>query len=333
MVAPEAGIAIVAANTSPACPDNQEIAEVEDDVPANPLVIVVEPEPQAEIEMALSPASDHAARSSCPTSATTWQADGSRTAGLAEAPSSVLNLAASARLFHAEDGRFLAQVPVDGRSEVYARRPVILNGIENFVTRGDMCDRCVSCTCRGSCPRPAVPKRTSGGRFTPITRGSWVACSMALSPPAGDASLRLAESPRMADFARWGEAFVRVRGCGDGTFLATYNENRKDATDVILDDSPLAKVLLEVAQAAGHYSASPAAMHTRLAECSPANGSRHRRLAKNLVAFSNEIRRIAPQLHLHGCSITFDRTNNGRIITVSGSNSSAGQATRSDPLD
>ena len=52
----------------------------------------------------------------------------------------------------------------------------------------------------------------------------------------------------MADYATWGEAVGRGLGWGPGSFLSTYTDNRKEATLTDLLDSPLGKVLLQVAR-------------------------------------------------------------------------------------
>ena len=70
-------------------------------------------------------------------------------------------------------------------------------------------------------------------------------------------SVDLKELPRMADFAEWGEAVGRGLGWGANKFLATYNENRKEATDLILDISPVAPLLLLIAKKQVDWSGTP----------------------------------------------------------------------------
>ena len=57
-------------------------------------------------------------------------------------------------------------------------------------------------------------------------------------------SVQLPELPRMADYAEWGEAVSRGLGWPAGEFLSTYNDNRKDATRALLDDSAVARIVL-----------------------------------------------------------------------------------------
>jgi hypothetical protein len=205
----------------------------------------------------------------------------------------------------------------DDRSVVHARRPVILNGIEDFVTRGDLRDRSVFL----HLPRIAPAVRLAEGEFWQAFRGDYprilggildgIVAGMSKLP-----SVRLAESPRMADYARWGEAFARGAGWGEGTFLATYNDNRTDATYAILDDSPLAMVLLHVASIRPIWTTSPIEMHAALTSMVDKKVAASARWPKTLRAFCNQLRAIAPVLRLQGCSITFNRKHAGRSITV-----------------
>ena len=51
----------------------------------------------------------------------------------------------------------------------------------------------------------------------------------------------------MADFARLGEAVGGAPGWPVGTFVATYNANRRESTVMVLEESMLAMVLLDCA--------------------------------------------------------------------------------------
>jgi hypothetical protein len=175
----------------------------------------------------------------------------------------------------------------DDRSVVQARHPVILNGIEEFVTRGDLRDRSVFL----HLPRIAPAARRAEGEFWRAFRGDYprilggildgIVAGMSKLP-----SVRLAESPRMADYAKWGEAFARGAGWGEGMFLTTYNDNRKDATDAILDDSPLATILLQVARIRPIWTTSPVEMHAALTSMVDKKVAASARWPKTLRAFN-----------------------------------------------
>jgi hypothetical protein len=205
----------------------------------------------------------------------------------------------------------------DERTIIYARRPVILNGIEDFVTRADMRDRCVFL----HLPRIAPANRLAEDEFWLAFRADRPRILGGLldgivAAMRGLPTVRLRESPRMADYARWGEAFARGVGWGEDTFLKAYNENRKDATESILDDSPLGMILMKVARSAPVATLPPAILYKRLTRVIGKDIAASARWPKTLRAFSNELRRLAPQLALHGCSVTFDRTHTGRTVTL-----------------
>jgi hypothetical protein len=125
-----------------------------------------------------------------------------------------------------------------------ATRAIILNGIEDFVARPDLADRCLFLTLEPiaddvrdteaalnkafEAKRPAI----LGVLFDAITHGL-------RTLPA----VRLDAKPRMADFARWAIA------CGDdflwdpGEFIAAYNHNRRRAVADVIDADLVADAL------------------------------------------------------------------------------------------
>jgi hypothetical protein len=135
----------------------------------------------------------------------------------------------------------------DERMVLHAQRPVILNGIENFVRRGDLTDRTVFLHLPPILPTTrraeaefwdafhADYPKILGGVLDAVVGG------LRMLP-----SVVLPEMPRMADYARWGEAVGRGLGWPSDKFLSTYNANRKEATWTTLDDSAVAVALLNI---------------------------------------------------------------------------------------
>ena len=101
----------------------------------------------------------------------------------------------------------------DERNVIHAQRPIILNGIDEFVHKGDLADRAVFL----HLPRIAPGARREEAEFwrsfrelqPKILGGLLDAVVGALRELP---SVRLAELPRMADFARFGEALGRGPG-------------------------------------------------------------------------------------------------------------------------
>jgi hypothetical protein len=213
----------------------------------------------------------------------------------------------------------------DERSVIYAQRPVMLVGIDDFVLRGDLRDRAVFLHLT------AIPK--TGRR---LERKIWKAFRADQPRILGgllDAivgglhalpSVDLEELPRMADFAEWGEATSRGLGWGTDTFMTTYDTNRKEATELLLDDSTVANVLLKIARNGVNWFGTAQNLYQSLLKIA-GKGAGHR-WPKTISMFGNELRRIAPQLRLHGISINFERRRGERFVTVSsdGPNAASG---------
>ena len=205
----------------------------------------------------------------------------------------------------------------DERSVLFAQRPVILVGIDDFVKRGDLRDRSVFLNLA---PIPRTGRRSERS-FWPAFQADYPRIfGGVLDAIAGGLrelpSVHLNELPRMADFAEWGEAVGRSLGWGAGTFLSAYNDNRKGATDPLLEGSPVATLLLAMAKQAANWSWSGttnelynkviAAVKFKLGPDWP----------KNFSTFGAELRRVAPQLRLHGIAVNFERKRGRSVVTL-----------------
>ena len=203
----------------------------------------------------------------------------------------------------------------DERSVIYAQRPVILVGITDFVLRGDLRDRSVFLHMTAIPDDSTRSERT----FWPEFRADYPRIlGGVLDAIVGGLrelpSVDLKTLPRMADYAEWGEAAGRGLGWGAGAFMSTYNDNRKEATEALLEDSPVASVVLGLAPNGMNFSCKPQKFYEQIMKFM---GDRlGPNWPKTVSAFSKELRRIAPQLRVHGISITFERKSEERIVTL-----------------
>lgn len=121
------------------------------------------------------------------------------------------------------------------------KRPIIINGIEELATRGDLVDRSMII----DLPRiPANQRRTEQEFWTGfneahsrILGGLLDAASSAL---AHVNDVNAAELPRMSDFARWVTAAESHLGWHPGTLVKAYRRNKQDAELGVLEASPVA---------------------------------------------------------------------------------------------
>jgi hypothetical protein len=204
----------------------------------------------------------------------------------------------------------------DERSVIYAQRPMMLVGIDDFVQRGDLRDRSVFLNLRAI----RGSDRRSERSFWPAFQADYprilggvldaIAGGMRELP-----SVHLKDLPRMADYAEWGEATGRALGWGAGSFLSAYHENRKRATEPLLDDSPVATMVFALARLGANWTGTMQKLYnsitmTRGVPIGP-------KFPKDVSSFGAELRRIAPQLRVHGIALSFGRTEQGRTVTVS----------------
>ena len=202
---------------------------------------------------------------------------------------------------------------------MHTQRPVILNGIDDFVHRDDLADRCVFLHLP---PIEPTSRRAEAEFWRAFAADRPAILGGLLNALVGGlrelSSVQLTELPRMADFACLGEAVGRALGWPEGTFLATYSANRQETTVAALEESVLATVLLDCAALGGlaNWTLSATEMLDELGDDVPRRVRASSRWPKSPRAFTNELRRIAPQLRTRGISVKFTRTPDNRLITI-----------------
>jgi len=202
------------------------------------------------------------------------------------------------------------------------QRPVILNGISDFITEhADLTDRGVFL------------------HMAPIERGKrraekefWAKFDTAIPSIFGallDAVVgglaRQSEtanlpSPRMSDFGLFAEAVWRGLGHPDNEFLDTYSDNRKDAIASVLEDSPVGVGVMRLMSARDSWSGTATELLEALNGVVSEKIQKSKRWPKRPNALSNAIRRVSPSLRENGISVAADeRTDHGqpRKIVIS----------------
>jgi hypothetical protein len=123
-------------------------------------------------------------------------------------------------------------------------RPILLNGLEEFVLRPDLADREVSIY---MLPIDKKKRQTdeafwkSFDKQYPYILGALydlMAEAMRRLP-----TLNLKERLRMADFSEWGEAIGRAMGLHPGDFIGIYEKNRQRRERAIVDNQPVVRII------------------------------------------------------------------------------------------
>ena len=124
-----------------------------------------------------------------------------------------------------------------------AQRPIVVNGIEDIVTRADLADRAILLTLA---PIPEEKRKSEEELKADFEAARPAILGVLLDGVAhGLAQLpftKLDRLQRMADFALWGTA-CETAFWEKGTFQSAYAGNRDEAVETILEGDPVAVTL------------------------------------------------------------------------------------------
>jgi len=207
----------------------------------------------------------------------------------------------------------------DGETLFDIKRPAIVTGIDEFLHRSDLIDRCVILhlpSISDEARRREQPfwsefdadySRILGALLTAIASG------LKMLP-----RVDLPALPRMADFAQWGEAVIRGLGWRPGSFLHRYNANRRAACDSALDQCEVAQALRDMMELAeGPWRGTATELLQVLPRYARRRATNTAQWPKTPWFLSRDLRRIIPQLRTIGITVTFERVDNTRNVVIS----------------
>jgi hypothetical protein len=210
----------------------------------------------------------------------------------------------------------------DGDEIIFdAQRPVMLTGIEEVATRGDLLDRALIVTLPGI---PEDKRRTEESltrRYN--ARRPYILGALLDAVAAGLKNLpdvRLGRLPRMADFARWVTACEPALGWPAGSFMAAYASNVANANELALGESAVVAPLREFMALRSRWSGTATELLDGLNEIVSDKVAASRAWPRAPHALSGRLRRLAPNLRRAGLDVTFDtgRTVKTIILTTTG---------------
>jgi hypothetical protein len=223
----------------------------------------------------------------------------------------------------ATGGGFTTRELYSNREEAIfnSQRPVILTGIEELATRGDLLDRGVILYL------PEIPEneRKTEKKFWAHFKPAWPlilgALFDAVSATLGRVeSVKLPYFPRMADFAQWGVAAERALGLKRGAFMRAYTENREAANSLALEDSPVGAAVCRMLENIDKWEGTASQLLVKLTDESMLGLKKDRKWPGNGQALSNVLRRLASNLRKVGVAVWFFRSKDKariRMIDIS----------------
>lgn len=217
-------------------------------------------------------------------------------------------------------GGFSARMLHTDRDEAifYATRPIVLNGIPALTDRPDLADRAITIRLR---PIPEAERKPEDEILAdwldaaPLVLGALLdAVSAGLRHLS---SVKLASSPRMADFAKWVTACEPGLGWEPGSTMAAYSANRRDVAQTTFEADPVAVALGALATASGRdgWHGTATELLERLNDTASDVARRTRSWPATAQGLGNRIDRIAPLLRSRGIHV--ERRHSGvRTISI-----------------
>jgi hypothetical protein len=198
-----------------------------------------------------------------------------------------------------------------------AQRPIILNGIDDFITRADLVDRSIFL----SLPRIRSDERESDEAFWAGFDRDYPALMGALFDAVAGGirhwpDVELVTLSRMADLDRWGEAVMRGLGSPHGTFVNAYHANRRSACADALEQSPVAAALMALLSRNPAVETNANQLLRILTPLRPKHASVANGWPTSPWALSRSLHRLAAPLRETGILVAFNRSAAGRIIRI-----------------
>lgn len=190
-----------------------------------------------------------------------------------------------------------------------ASRPVLLNGITDLLSRGDLIERALVVSL------PAIPEnqrkvereiwkkfedaqpRILGGLYDGL------ACALRL-----ESQTTLPKLPRLADLAIWVTAAEPALGWNSGTFLEAHSKNQESANGLAIESSPVAQAILENI-GLHSFEGTAAELLDELNEWATPNLKKQRQWPSSPKALKSEMQRLVPVLKKEGLEISFSQTS------------------------
>ena len=193
----------------------------------------------------------------------------------------------------------------DEETILEAHNPVVLNCISAVVLRQDLLDRTISIGLPTIAQRRTEEalKEDIEVRLCSIFGGILTLFSQTLERlPA--VAIAAEELPRMADFAKLGEAMSSALGYSPLDWIAKYSDHRKNAVRRTIDSSPVALECLKFVEQGGYHAGTVKDLFEKL------NGSRSTLLEhrenwpRSPRGLADTLRRVAPSMRLLGIHLS-----------------------------
>lgn len=208
----------------------------------------------------------------------------------------------------------------DGDEKLFnAVRPIMVNGIEDLATRGDLLDRAVTLTLQEIPENQRRDEDEVWREFEHIRPRVLGALLDAVSAALNNRPrIRLARKPRMADFATWIAAAEPALPWQSGQFLSAYYDNRNATNDLVLETSIIAMPIVSLVAMQSIWQGTVRELLQELETHHTDEKTRKRKeWPTSPRKLSGDLHRVAPNLRRSGIAVSFGgHTKKGTVVTI-----------------
>ncbi|MFC1818961.1 hypothetical protein ACFL0B_07710 [Thermodesulfobacteriota bacterium] len=197
-----------------------------------------------------------------------------------------------------------------------SKRPVIINGIADLLTRHDFTDRSIVINTAPIPQNKRKPEKEIWGpwqKVKPLVLGAL--CTAVSTALRTLDSIQLDTYPRMADFARWVVAAEHDLPWEDGSFITVYLENRASIVELGLEADPVGSSIMTLMGKTEEWTGPATNLLADLNKVAPEHFRRLRAWPKQPNALSNRLRRSATFLREKNYEIEWGKSGQ-RFISI-----------------
>lgn len=204
----------------------------------------------------------------------------------------------------------------DDEHLIEASKPILINGIEDVITRSDLADRSIFIQLypiTESSRRPEAEFWQEFDQAAPRILGALLDALVA--GLQNRPTLKLNYLPRMADFALWSVACEPALPWRAGTFTDAYAAARAEIIDSVIDSDPVASAVVSLMTHRDEWTGTATRLLEVLGEeAGPA--SKMKSWPKSANALSRRLKRAASFLRFKGIEFDKDREGKDRERTI-----------------
>jgi len=197
-----------------------------------------------------------------------------------------------------------------------SKRPIIINGISDLLTRHDFSDRSIVINTAPIPQNKRRPENKIWSRWEEVKpRILGALCDAISAAMRNYDKVNLANYPRMADFAHWVVAAESALPWGNGAFLEEYLQNRAQIIDIGLEADPVGSSVLNFIKNAesNEWSGTPTGLLVELNKIAPEHFKRLKSWPKQPNVLSGRLRRSATFLREKNFEIEWSKSGQRNI--------------------